>query len=381
MARLALLALLLVLLYTAQAQAAAPPRSFYGVMAAEDPTRAETDEMGAGGVGTLRINLVWAWVQPDSPTQYDWEHYDQVIGDAARNGIRVLPTIYGSPSWAAVKQNYPPWQEKVEAFRAFAYAVAQRYGNNGTFWSMHPEIPQLPVTWWQLWNEVSSSTFWWDPPKARDYVNLLRVFHDAIKAADPGAMILLAGLFPQPIAPNSIPFKPYLRALYKSGAKPLFDGAALHPYGTTPAVALQRIRMMRRIMSQHGDARVPIWITEVGWATDGLASPLTVSPAQQAVYLVNTYRKMAAARISLNIAGVVWFSFRDMGGVAWFDYTGLLTETLEPKPSWAGFVSLASAATSESLLPSRAGSQRCRSRTHRCRGRLAPARPHRSGKR
>jgi hypothetical protein len=208
-------------------------------MAAEDPSSAETARMGEGGVGTLRIVLAWGWVQPGSPAEYDWRHYDEVIGDAARYGIRVLPTIYGSPSWAAVRQNYPPWgQGNVEAFRAFASAAARRYGADGTFWVTHPEIPRLPVIWWQLWNEVSSSNFWDATPKAREYIDLVRVFREGIKEGDASAKILLAGLFPTPIAPNSIPFRRYLRALYKGGAKPLFDGAALHPYSTTPQLVL-----------------------------------------------------------------------------------------------------------------------------------------------
>jgi hypothetical protein len=316
------------------------PRSFYGVMAADDPTSAEVARMEAGGVGTLRINLVWAWVQPDSSTEFDWDHYDQVIGDAARSGIRVLPTIYGSPSWAAIEQNYPPWQGNVNAFRVFASATAQRYGTNGTFWASHPEIPKLPVAWWQLWNEVSSSNFWDATPKPAEYIDLLRTFHDGITEGDPSARILLAGLYPTPIAPNSIPFRRYLRALYKGGAKPLFDGAALHPYSTIPQVALQRVRAMRRLMSRYGDRRKPIWITEVGWATGGFPGSATVAPEQQALYLMNTYRKLAAVRKLLNIAGVVWFSFRDTGGWVWFNNCGLLTARLAPKPSWTAFLSL-----------------------------------------
>jgi hypothetical protein len=319
---------------------AAAPRSFYGVMAADDPTATEASQMGAGGVGTLRINLVWAWVQPDSPAEYDWEHYDQVIGDAARNGIRVLPTIYGSPSWAAVEQNYPPWRGNVGAFRVFASAAAQRYGSSGTFWAAHPDIPRLPVIWWQLWNEVSSSNFWDATPKAREYVDLLRVFHYGIKAADPGGKILLAGLFPKPIAPNSIPFKPYLKAIYKRRATRLFDGVALHPYARTPQIAVQRVRTVRRLMSRFGDTRTPIWVTEIGWATAGLPTLLTVSPDQQMIYLVDTYRTLAAARKRLRVAGVVWFCFRDIGGWGWVHHSGLLTKHLAPKPSWTGFVSL-----------------------------------------
>src|ERR1700754_4073798 len=271
------------------------PRSFYGVMAADDPTAAEVSRMAEGGVGTLRINLVWAWVQPKSSTEFNWEHYDQVIGDAARNGIRVLPTIYGSPSWAAVGENFPPWQGNVTAFGVFASAAAQRYGANGTFWATHPEIPRLPVIWWQLWNEASSSNFWDRTPKAMEYVTLLRVFHNGIKAADPSGKILLGGLFPTPVAQNGIAFRPYLRALYRRGAAPLFDGAAIHPYGTTPAIAVQRVRQMRKLMARYGDSHTPIWVTEIGWATRGIPGPLTVSPEQQATFLVNTYRKLAAA--------------------------------------------------------------------------------------
>jgi hypothetical protein len=316
------------------------PRSFFGVMAADDPTAAEDARMRDGGIGTVRINLVWAWVQPDSSTEFDWDHYDQVIGDAARAGIRVLPTIYGSPSWAAVAENFPPWQGNVDAFRAFVAAAARRYGADGTFWAAHPEIPRLPVIWWQLWNEVSSSNFWDRTPKAAEYVDLLRVFREGVKEGDPTGRVLLAGLFPTPISPNGIPFKSYLKALYKRGAKPLFDGAAIHPYGSTPQVSVQRIRSMRRIMSRYGDGRKPIWVTEIGWGTGGLPSPLTVSPQLQATYLVDTYRELAATRRRLGVAGVIWFSFRDRDGWAWFDNSGLLTTGLQPKPSWTALLRL-----------------------------------------
>jgi hypothetical protein len=373
-----MLGVLVAFICAQHAIAAGAPRSFYGVMAADDPTSAEAAQMGAGRVGTLRINLVWAWVQPDSSTEYDWAHYDQVIGDAARNGIRALPTVYGSPSWAALKENYPPWQQdNVNAFRAFASAAAERYGASGTFWVDHPEIPKLPVIWWQLWNEVSSSNFWDRTPKPAEYVDLLRTFREGIREGDSSGKILLAGLFPEPLAPNSIPFKPYLRALYKDGAKPLFDGAALHPYGATPRVALQRVRAMRSLMSRYGDTNTPIWITEVGWADAGLPSPITVSPGEQGIYLVNTFQKLAAARKRLNIAGVVWFSFRDRRGQFWPDHTGLVTNRFEPKPSWTGFVSLTGGSASPgpvrtgsplSRPPSPAGSPPCPSPTPQCPG-------------
>ena len=64
--------------------------------------------MGTGHVGTLRINFVWGAVQPTSTATYDWSHYDAIIGAAAQQGIRVLPTVYSSPAWVASRTNYPP---------------------------------------------------------------------------------------------------------------------------------------------------------------------------------------------------------------------------------------------------------------------------------
>src|SRR3954465_7181583 len=104
-----------------QAKAAAP-RAFYGVIAAKDPDSTEIARMGAGKVGTLRINFVWGAVQSSPGSTYDWSHYDAIIGPAAEQGIRVLPTVYSSPSWAAAKTNYPPSNPHINDFRAFAQA-------------------------------------------------------------------------------------------------------------------------------------------------------------------------------------------------------------------------------------------------------------------
>ena len=89
-----------------QAQAAGP-RAFYGVMAATDPDSTEIARMGTGRVGTLRINFVWSAVQPEQSSALDWSHYDAIIGAAAQQGIRVLPTVYSTPHWAAARDSFP----------------------------------------------------------------------------------------------------------------------------------------------------------------------------------------------------------------------------------------------------------------------------------
>jgi hypothetical protein len=101
---------------------------------------------------------------------------------------------------------------------------------------------------------------------------------------------------------------------------------------------------MRKLMSNFGDGRTPIWVTEVGWASAGTPSQFTVSPTQQASYLSETFRELAKSRKRLRLAGAIWFSFRDGLGAWWGDNTGLVTDSLSPKPSFYAFTSLTGAA-------------------------------------
>jgi hypothetical protein len=331
---------LICMLLVAHASAAAP-RQFYGVIAANDPDSTEIARMGTGRVGTLRINFVWGAVQPSEGSSYQWGHYDAIIGAAAQQGIRVLPTVYSSPAWAAHRTNYPPDKAHTAAFGAFVQAAAARYGANGSFWSENPGIPRTPVTDWQLWNEVNSPSFWYSKPNVKQYVGLLRVFHAGIKAGDPGAHIVLAGLFRTPRIKHGINLDRYLPGIYRRKAKGLFDAVAVHPYATTPRDALSAVKETRKIMNRFKDRRTPIWITEMGWATGGNPpTPLTVSPQRQATYLRKAFGLMAANRRRLGIAGAVWYSWRDVPGPIWFFHTGLFTSDFDPKPAWTAFTAL-----------------------------------------
>ena len=178
---------------------ASAPRAFYGVISAEPlPGAAELARMGRGRVGTLRINLAWGSVQSSPGASYDWSHYDPVIAGAARNGIRVLATVYSSPTWAEPSPEYPPLGSRMAQFQDFVRAAVGRYGTGGTFWREHPDVPRLPVTDWQVWNEPNSPLFWKPKPDPAAYLELLRGFDSAARGADPQAQIVLGGLFPTP---------------------------------------------------------------------------------------------------------------------------------------------------------------------------------------
>jgi polysaccharide biosynthesis protein PslG len=323
----------------AQANAAAP-QGFYGVVAAKDPDGSEIARMGAGRVGTLRIGFNWGTVQPTASSPLDFSHYDLIIGAAALQGIRVLPTVGGPPAWVSSQANIPPSRPSWGAFRAFVQAAAQRYGSNGTFWSANPSIPKLPVTYWQFWNEMNSPSFWAPKPSPKRYVQLLKVFHRGIKAGDRAGKVVLGGMFRTPNVRNGVTLDRYLPGIYKAKGQNFFEAAALHPYAFIPKNALIDARDTRKIMARFKDQKAKLWITEVGWATGGEGSPLIVSPEVQASYLNTTFRLLAKARKRTGIAGVLWYSFRDLQGRIWFNHTGLFNEDFTPKPSWSAFVSL-----------------------------------------
>jgi hypothetical protein len=321
--------------------AGAAPREFYGVNSAEMPSSADLNRMGAGGMGTVRVNLVWGAVQSGRSAEYDWGVYDSVVGNAAENGIRVLPTIYSSPRWVALSHEHPPPTSALGLWRAFARAAAGRYGNGGDFWAENPDLPQIPVTDWQIWNESSSPTFWKPKPNAKRYVRLLRKARAGIEAADPRARIMLAGLFPTPGTDLGVSIDRYLPQIYRAGGRRLFDSVALHPYNIRPRGTLRDLKRVRAIMTRFKDRRKPLWATEVGWASGGPPYFFTVSRELQAEHLRRTYNLLARNRKRLKLRGVVWFSLRDYGERDdWFENTGLLTFDGSPKPAWHAFVRL-----------------------------------------
>jgi hypothetical protein len=326
-------------------QAGATPRAFFGITGSGDPSPAQLDRMGRGRVGTFRLNLYWPAVEPFKHAGYDWSRYDELIGDAAANGIKILPTIYGSPAWAAKRPNAPPAPKYRDDFREFMAAAAQRYGPGGDYWTLdyplqHPGGPVLPIGDWQLWNEVNSPSFWYPKPNAKQYKKLLIAAHKGVRSVDPKARIVIAGMYPTPRLKHGdgIVLSKYMRQLYRSGGRRWFDVMALHPYALTPKQTLKTIWQTRRLLRRYKDGRKPIWITEVGWATSGYRTLRTVKPKLQAKYLRQTFHLTARSRKRLRIAGVVWFSLQDEKPKIWFYRTGLFTRGFKPKPSWRSFV-------------------------------------------
>lgn len=326
------------------ATATAAPRAFFGVVSVNQPIPSEFNTLGRGRVGTFRSLLVWETVEP-TPGVRDWASFDAIVENSALNGIRVLPTVFGSPAFAAAKPQYPPRSPvALAAWSSFISDAVHRYGAGGTFWQQfataHPGVAALPITDWQIWNEVSSPTYWLPHPNGRQYAAFIKATAPAIRAADPAARVVLAGLFPHPTITGTVPIGKFLGAFYKvRGIKSFFDAAAVHPYARRPADPLKTVKDVRKLLTANRDGKTPIWVTEIGWATSGARTPYTTSLAGQARNLRVSFGQLSKAAKKLKIAGVIWYALRDTADLStWTTRTGLFSQGGTPKPAWNSFV-------------------------------------------
>jgi hypothetical protein len=314
------------LLVLAPAAHADLPRSFVGVY--DEGTDGLADQARLG-VGIVRRPFDWSRVEREG-----WPAYDDYVARAATAGVSVLPVLIRRPELGPPRSN--------EAYAEFVGEAVRRYGPRGSFWLAHPEVPFLPIHAWQVWNEPNIPNWWRGGVSARKYVRPLRVAARAIRAADPGAEVVAAGL------PNSnlgVPFLRYLDRMYRAGARGVFDTLAIHPYSRGVPGLLALAERARALMNRWHD-RSRLWITEFGWSTGGDASAFRVSERGQADRIAASLSALIGERRALRLRGFVLFKWRDavappeLGRDPWPLHAGLLTADGVPKPGFRAFASV-----------------------------------------
>lgn len=342
---LACLALLLLVPASAAAGTRSVPAGWLGVMA-DGPLLGpgvdldgETSAMRASGMESVRTAFYWAdaqpyrrWadVPPSEATRFrdvggvptDFAATDRVVLSAVRHGLGVLPVLIRAPRWAAAQPGRVASPPRDPAdYARYAAAVVQRYGPRGSLWAEHPEVAASPVREWQAWNEPNITRYWSRQPFARGYVRVLRAARRAIRAADPGARIVLCGL-------ANFSWRD-LSSIYRAGGRRLFDVAAVHPFTGRPRNAVRIVRLNRGVMRRHGDGRKPLMVTELTWSSAKGKTRNTfgweTTEAGQAQRLTEAYGRLARARRSLRIARVYWYTWLtpDADSPNSFDWSGL----------------------------------------------------------
>ena len=341
------------LLLAAAADAARPPQSFFGVTPQRGLDSADLDRMARAGVGAVRFELNWANTDRLYGLAFDWTASDRFVGDAAGHGIKALPFAFGTPPWVARQDGIqcdgcgtfaPHGDAALAAWKGFLSAAVRRYGPDGSFWAENPYIPKVPIRVWQLWNEQNSPAFYSPKPNVREYAELLHAGSEAILAEDPGAEIVLGGMFgtPQGGRKPSISAWHFLAELYEAGSKRDFDTVAAHPYGARFADVRGQIGLLRAEMRRANDRRAGLRVTEIGWASGGIDHPLNRGLKGQAKRLSKAFGFLVKRRKKLNVRGIDWYSWRDYSAgsavlCSWCPYSGLLDDDLDPKPALRAF--------------------------------------------
>jgi hypothetical protein len=285
--------------------------------------------MASSGVEAVRTSFSWTEAQGQAGQPFDFGRTDADVRRAAGHGLALLPVVQYAPRWARAYPSRPTSPPRREAgYAAFLTALVGRYGPSGSFWAENPTVPKLPVREWQIWNEPHLRTYWDAPPRSRwgsprGYVRLLKAAHRAIKDADPGAKVVLAGLTQRAWDE--------LATLYRIGhIRRYFDVAALQTFPQTAARALRAARLFRRAMNRAGDRRKPIYVTEITWPaskgkTKGIRFQRQETPAGMARKLSRAYSLLARSAGRLRLRRVYWYTWASLygRGGSIFRYAGL----------------------------------------------------------
>lgn len=264
----------------------------------------------AMGFTYLKQKFPWRDVEGVVKGYYDWYRPDLIVGMAAERGLKLVVRLDQQPLWSVralpdeqITANQPPVD--YQDFGDYCGALASRY--------------QGRIAAYQVWNEPNLSREWGDrSPNPAEYTALLRVCYEAIKTADPEAIVISAGLAPTGTHPPlAMPDTEFLQGMYDAGAAAYFDVLGLHAAGfkappeTDPAIvadptagfggqrffAFRHVEDMRAIMVANGDGHKQVAILEMGWMLhQEVHQSYTwhgVTEQEQADYLVRAYQYAA----------------------------------------------------------------------------------------
>jgi hypothetical protein len=262
----------------------------------------------SAGIYWIRQQVRWTDLQSAPGTacaSICWGELDQIVDDSAAAGIKLLLSIVAAPSWATPDgQNGLPSRAHFGDFNTFMGQMAARYKGK--------------VQAYEIWNEenlahenggrVANASF---------YMDMLVGASQAIKAADPGAIVVSGA--PSSTETNSPTIAiSDVRFYQQMFADPRFrsavDVVGVHPGGegnppdtlwpdkpgpgpgwvTSREFYFRRVEDARAAMVKAGLGDMKIWITEFGWATQnntpGYGYGNRISSQMQADWIVRAFQ-------------------------------------------------------------------------------------------
>jgi beta-xylosidase len=281
------------------------------------------DDALALGVGWIRLDFAWDAIQPASPEVFDWSASDAIADAVNKRHMALLPVLQYTPVWAraaacgATDHCRPANPDR---FAAFAAAAARRYA-------------PLGVHAWEIWNEPNTSGAWQPAPDPVSYAALAKATSQAIKVADPSAVVISGGLAPSATRAGDVSQLDFLTGFAEAGGLSAVDAVGYHPYsypappryyadwsGWSQIAATPR--SMKDTLASFGFPDMKIWATEYGAPTNGPGLAATVanyligqSPdhVDEALQAQMATQSVQLAKSSPLIAALFWYTQTDAG--------------------------------------------------------------------
>jgi LysM repeat protein len=238
------------------------------------------------GMQWVKQEVLWSALEPVKG-ELDFSQLDQAVDALTAAGLNILLTVRSAPRWSFTPISLPEGQpnpepgspDNVADFGQFMTALVTRYAGR--------------VQAYEIWNEPNLRREWnnaVNPLGPASYIALLRAGYDAVKAADPAAVVVSAGLAPTGYfdKENAQVDRVFLRELYRLGLADVSDAIGVHPLGWSnppdtfccaQPVGVQgyyqdstfyfreTLQAYRDIMVTAGDGSTPMWVTKFGWGT------------------------------------------------------------------------------------------------------------------
>jgi hypothetical protein len=251
-------------------------------------------------VGSFRANYNWSWIEQQAgyfavnmtPSRGTGSLYwvDSMLHVGNTVGYWPL-VILGFGNKFYDGGGFPVSDAAQAAFVRYATFVANRFKGD--------------VKTYEVWNEwnIGGGIY---PAVHGDpvvYARLLKKVYAALKAVDPEIVVIAGAASGQDVS--------WTQAMLTAGGSAAMDGYSVHPYNLpdVPEQVLAYLQTLEATLkSASGGRTIPIYVTEIGWATGTDNSAL--SPATVADYLARLY---LAAPMYSYLKGIWWYDFLDDG--------------------------------------------------------------------
>ncbi|HVS00819.1 MAG TPA: hypothetical protein VMW27_29640, partial [Thermoanaerobaculia bacterium] len=285
------------------------------------------DRAQAAGLGWVRIDFVWAYVE-SSRDRFDWGAYDAIADEARERGLEVFASLAYTPRWATSGPEWTGVPDTAE-WSDFCFRAARRYRGK--------------IRYWGLWNEPNLPKFW--SGSRQQYIDvILKPGADAIHAGNPDA--LAGGPELAHLTSGDSDWYDWLReSIVAAGSRLDFvthhvydtdgnrdvtsklEGSTL--FGNRPEFWDTVQPTVEEVLRNAGWEGKPFWLTETGWESS------RVNETRQASYSSGLLSDWFTGRSGQDWIDKVFFYEMKDGAAAGSSTWGVLRPDGSPKPAYA----------------------------------------------